>query len=81
MALLQVGFVWEVAQALGKALDAAATARKTDAARGGAADVLSGLAAAVVELRKTAGAPAAVPEGEIYWYDTALFTYGIRLPV
>lgn len=55
--------MWEVAQALGKALDTAATARTTDAARGGAAEVLSGLAAAVAELRKAAEAPAAVPEG------------------
>eukprot|EP00878_Enallax_costatus_P036352 GHUV01040815.1.p2 GENE.GHUV01040815.1~~GHUV01040815.1.p2 ORF type:complete len:329 (+),score=136.72 GHUV01040815.1:1474-2460(+) len=59
----EVGFIWEVAQALGKALDAAAVKRKADAARGGAADILSGLATAIKELRQSAAPPAVVPEG------------------
>jgi hypothetical protein len=59
-----VSFLWDVAQALGKALDAAAAARKADAARGGSAEVLSGLAAAIAELRKAAAPTAALPEGE-----------------
>ena len=64
MPLLQVDFIWKVAQALGKALDAAAARRKAEAARGGAADTMSGLATAVKELRQSAEPPTAVPEGD-----------------
>jgi hypothetical protein len=59
-----VSLLWDVAQALGKALDAAAAARKADAARGGAAEVLGSLAAAIAELRKAAAPAAALPEGK-----------------
>uniref|UniRef100_A0A383W448 Uncharacterized protein n=1 Tax=Tetradesmus obliquus TaxID=3088 RepID=A0A383W448_TETOB len=62
LAQQEVSFLWDVAQALGKALDAAAAARKADAARGGSADVVSGLAAAIAELRKAAAPAEALPE-------------------
>ncbi|KAF6264037.1 hypothetical protein COO60DRAFT_1624406 [Scenedesmus sp. NREL 46B-D3] len=58
----EVGFLWDVAQALGKALDAAAAARRAGAARGGSAEVLGGLAAAIAELRKATAPAAALPE-------------------
>jgi hypothetical protein len=63
-ATCQVSFMWDVAQALGKALDAAGAARKADAARGGSAEVLAGLAASIAELRKAAAPVAALPEGK-----------------
>jgi hypothetical protein len=63
--------MWDVAQALGKALDAAGAARKADAARDGAAEVLGGLSAAIAELRKAAAPAAALPEGECERMDSS----------
>lgn len=73
-----MSFLWDVAQALGKALDAAAAARKADAARGGSAEVVSGLAAAIAELRKAAAPAEALPEGE--WKHLSIGWLLPRLP-
>jgi hypothetical protein len=54
----EVSLVWDVAQALGKALDAAGGALAKDAARGGAAEALAELQAAVDAARRDAPAQA-----------------------
>lgn len=59
----QVDVLWQVAQALGQALDAAAAACAADSARAGAAEVVAALAAEVASVRKAAPPPVDVPEG------------------
>eukprot|EP00775_Hariotina_reticulata_P001846 gene1846-2179_t len=59
---LEVSLVWDVAQALGKALDAAGVALQKDAARGGAVEALAELQAAVEAARKDAPPQAAAVE-------------------
>jgi len=79
----EISLVWDVAQALGKALDAAGVALQKDAARGGAVEALAELQAAVQAARRDAPALAAAVEGEtsrccsrtVNWYFKG-FTQG-----
>ena len=61
-----VNFIWEVAQALGKALAAAAKQQQRDMEAAGAAgsEGLAAVKAQLAELENTADRPEDVPEGE-----------------